>query len=140
MLRPGGRLVFNVWDRLERNVVPDAIQGIMTKFFPDRPPSPNLVSFSYCDPERIRLDLIKAGFGEVAIEFIAERNRSPSLHDSVYAYIRGSSFGQEIETRGSEWLPRVVEATTAALIARFGDGPSARAYQVVLISAVRPFH
>src|SRR5438105_15679984 len=38
VLRPGGLLVFNVWDAIEANEFPDAVTNALAKMFPKDPP------------------------------------------------------------------------------------------------------
>ena len=38
VLRPGGRLVFNVWDRIEDNVFANEVTVALAEIFPDDPP------------------------------------------------------------------------------------------------------
>ena len=39
VLRPGGALIFNVWDALPHNKLADAVQAGLANFFPDDRPS-----------------------------------------------------------------------------------------------------
>jgi ubiquinone/menaquinone biosynthesis C-methylase UbiE len=43
VLKPGGRFIFNLWDRIERNPLPDIVQRTVAALFPDAPPRSNLV-------------------------------------------------------------------------------------------------
>ncbi|TIV70448.1 MAG: methyltransferase domain-containing protein, partial [Mesorhizobium sp.] len=38
VLKPGGRFLFNVWDRIEENVFADDITNALARIFPDDPP------------------------------------------------------------------------------------------------------
>lgn len=38
MLKPGGRFVFSVWDRIEDNAFADVVSHALATMFPDDPP------------------------------------------------------------------------------------------------------
>src|SRR3990170_2793038 len=63
VLRPGGRFLFNVWDRISENEFPDVVTQALAEVFPDDPPrflarTPH----GHHDVERLRRDLEAAGF------------------------------------------------------------------------------
>src|SRR5262245_8797433 len=63
VLRPGGVLLFNVWDRLDTNEFPDTITKALAGLFPHDPPRfMARTPHGYHEPERVRLDLAAAGF------------------------------------------------------------------------------
>ena len=62
VLRPGGRFVFNVWDRIEENVFADAVTKACATVFPDDPPRfMARIPHGYFDTARIGDDLNAAG-------------------------------------------------------------------------------
>ena len=67
VLKPGGRFVFNVWDRLERNVLSQAVHEAVAQVFPHDPPRFLEVPFSWHDLSRIVRDLQAAGFGRIDV-------------------------------------------------------------------------
>ena len=75
VLKPGGRFLFNAWDRIERNPVTDiAVAGAVAALFPDDPPGFFArVPFGYHDKARIEADLRAAGFTDIAAETVAMR-------------------------------------------------------------------
>ena len=78
VLQPGGRFLFNVWDRIAENVFADAVTPALAEFFPSDPPrflarTPH----GYHDTALIRSDLAKAGFANVTIETWAEAEPRP---------------------------------------------------------------
>jgi ubiquinone/menaquinone biosynthesis C-methylase UbiE len=71
VLRPGGRFVFNAWDRLERNEVSDIVSRAVCALFPDDPPRfYERTPFGYSDPATIRGELEGAGFDRIEIETV----------------------------------------------------------------------
>ena len=63
VLRPGGRFVFSVWDRIEENEFADVVTEAVAALFPGDPP--NFLArtpHGYHDGERIGAELAAAGF------------------------------------------------------------------------------
>ena len=77
VLKPGGRFVFNVWDRLERNVLSQAVHEAVAEVFPHDPPRFLEVPFSWHDLSRIVRDLQAAGFGRHRRDRPAAREHGP---------------------------------------------------------------
>ena len=72
VLAPRGTLLFNVWDRLERNSGSAAIHHAVREALPE--PKPAFIArtpFGYNDPAAIEAELRQAGFAQVEIEQVA---------------------------------------------------------------------
>lgn len=123
VLKPGGRFLFNVWDRLDRNPVSAAVAGAVAALFPDDPPSfLDRVPFGYHDRTRIEADLREAGFGEIASDTV-EKTSIVAARDAATGLCQGSPLRAEIEARAPSGLPAATDAAAAALV-RF-DGREA---------------
>lgn len=66
VLKPGGRFLFSVWDRIEENIFADDVTNALARIFPSDPPrflarTPH----GYHDKDLIRRDLADAGFSGV---------------------------------------------------------------------------
>ena len=136
VLRPGGRFVFNVWDRLEENAVSDVAQQALAALFPDDPPGflPR-VPFGYHDEGRIREQLAAAGFGVVEVERVTVETRSPSAHEAATGLCLGSPVRAELEGRGPDAGERGVAAAAEALRRRFGDGEISGRGRALVVTA-----
>src|SRR5581483_7518803 len=100
VLKPGGRFLFNVWDRIEENVFADEVTNALATIFPSDPPrflarTPH----GYHDTALIRSELEDAGFSRVVIETKAEQSRASSPRLPAIAYCRGTVLRNEIEAR-----------------------------------------
>ena len=123
VLKPGGRFVFNVWDRIEENEFADIVTNTVKALFPADPPiflarTPH----GHHDLEKIRQDLRQAGFAEVTSETVTRRSKAANPRDPAMGYCQGSPLRSEIEARDADRLPEATDAATAALAARFGFG------------------
>jgi ubiquinone/menaquinone biosynthesis C-methylase UbiE len=84
VLRPGGRLLFNVWDRLSENEFPDVVTQALAEVFPDDPPRFMVrTPHGHHDAGQIRRDLEAAGFGDIGVEAVT--SPSPSVRARHYA-------------------------------------------------------
>jgi SAM-dependent methyltransferase len=112
VLKPGGRFLFNAWDRLDRNPVTAALGATLTALFPNDPPSFFArVPFGYHDKTRIEADLRAAGFTGIAGETVAKASRVVA-RDAATGLCEGTPLRAEIEERG-----RLDEAVAAAAVA-----------------------
>ncbi|NPV23344.1 class I SAM-dependent methyltransferase [Bradyrhizobium aeschynomenes] len=135
-LRPGGRFVFNVWDRIEDNAFPRVVHETLQQLFPDDPPQFfTRTPHGYYDTERIKADLTAAGFADIVIETVTHRSRAASAHEPAMAFCQGTPMRGEIEARGTPGLEAATQAVAEALERRFGAGPIEGAIQALVISA-----
>lgn len=134
VLRPGGRFVFSVWDRLEANPMSRAIHEAVSAQFPDDPPQfISRTPFGYNDLAAIRAGLEAAGFQDVEAETVTLETLAASAADAASGLCMGSPLRGEIEARGD--LDGVVAAVTKALTAAFGEGPIKTRGQALVITA-----
>ena len=140
VLRGGGTLLFNVWDRIEENEFADVVTAALAKLFPADPPrflarTPH----GHSDREAIVADLARAGFDAAPqIETLAARSRAASARDPAVAYCQGTPLRNEIEARGGV-VADATAACAAAIAERFGDGPVDGKIQahIVMVAAAR---
>jgi ubiquinone/menaquinone biosynthesis C-methylase UbiE len=144
VLTPGGRFIFNAWDRIEDNEVTLAVSDAVAALFPEDPPNflPR-TPHGYHDVDQIRRDVTAAGFisdgpEAVDLETIAMRSRAPSPRDPAIAYCAGTPLRNEIEARDPDRLEEAIEAATAAVAAQFGPADIDGKIQAHIITAVRP--
>jgi len=124
VLRPGGVFVFNVWDTLADNEVPDIVTAAVASIFPDDPPrflarTPH----GYHDTGVVARDLAAGGFVAAPEVFTVEaRSRAASPRIPAIAFCQGTPLRNEIEARDPARLTEATEVAAAALAQRFGTG------------------
>jgi SAM-dependent methyltransferase len=125
VLRPGGVLLFNVWDRIETNEFADVVTRALEPLFPGDPPrflarTPH----GHGDPQAIARDLAAGGFERPPrIDCVTERSRAPGPESPAIAYCQGTPLRNEIEARDASRLQEATRVATQAIAARFGHGP-----------------
>ena len=138
VLKPGGRFLFNVWDRIEESEFADVVTAALAGVFPKDPPrflarTPH----GYHDVALIRSDLAKAGFSNVTIETRAEQSRAPSPRHAAIAYCQGTPLRNEIEARDASGLEEATNRATEALAQRFGKGAIEGRIRAFVVTAER---
>jgi SAM-dependent methyltransferase len=137
VLRRGGVLLFNVWDRIEENEFADIVTKTLADIFPTDPPRfMARTPHGYCDRQAISGDLASAGFGAVpGFETMAARSRAASALEPAIAYCQGTPLRNEIEARSAAGLAGATSACAAAIVARFGAGPVDGKIQAHVVTA-----
>jgi len=137
VLRPGGQLLFNVWDSLAENPLGRITHETLAAIFPSDPPDFYRVPFGFHDVAAIRALLRVAGFGELAVESIAFTAQAPSAQHAAIGLVLGNPVLAAIQQRGGE--PEVVvAAVTAALEAQLGAGRLRAPMRAHVVSARKP--
>ena len=138
VLKPGGRFIFSVWDRLEENELSQIVSEAVAALFPEDPPRFLVrTPYAYYDIGTIRGELAEAGFSSVAAEMVQQISRAPSPREAVIGLCEGSPLRNEIEARDPTRLSAATDAAASAVAARFGHGPvSAKMQANVIVAAI----
>ena len=138
VLKPGGRFLFSVWDRIEENEFVRSVSDAVAACFPQDPPQfmPR-IPFGYYDVSAIRAALLKAGFRECAAETVSIRAEVPSARIAALGLCQGTPLRLEIEARGATALETATTVATAALEQQFGTGPIAGGMQAHIFAVTR---
>ncbi|WP_244158506.1 class I SAM-dependent methyltransferase [Caballeronia fortuita] len=123
VLRPGGALLFDVWDRIEENDFADTVTATLARVFPDDPPLfMQRTPHGYFDKEAITRDLAAAGFDDAPLfDTITRTSRASSARDAAIAYCQGTPLRNEIEARTGASLEDATSICADAIAARFGS-------------------
>jgi SAM-dependent methyltransferase len=137
VLRAGGVLLFNVWDRIEENEFADVITTALESVFPDDPPrflarTPH----GYHDIATIQQDLRGGGFVTTpSVDTLAARSTAGSARIPAMAYCQGTPLRNEIEARDKSRLGEATDIAENAIARRFGRGQVAGKIQAHVVSA-----
>jgi ubiquinone/menaquinone biosynthesis C-methylase UbiE len=137
VLRSGGVLLFNVWDRIEENEFADVITTALESVFPDDPPrflarTPH----GYHDIATIQQDLRGGGFVTTpSVDTLAARSTAGSARIPAMAYCQGTPLRNEIEARDKSRLGEATDIAENAIARRFGRGQVAGKIQAHVVSA-----
>lgn len=124
VLKPGGRYIFNVWDKIENNEFAETVTESLASVFPGDPPrflarTPH----GYFDHADITSDL-KAGGFNATLQFDTVTAKSIAQSPSIpaIAYCQGTPLRNEIESRDATLLEHATKVATSALTSQFGEG------------------
>jgi len=136
VLRPGGRFLFNVWDKISENEFADIVTEALAEVFPDDPPRfMARTPHGHHDTRRIADDLAAAGFSDIAVEAVDAVSRAATAREAAVAYCQGTPLRGEIETRDAARLEEATSRATDALTRRFGSGPVAGRMRAFVVGA-----
>ncbi len=128
VLKPGGTLIFSVWDRLEDQDFCLATQQAVCELFPDDPPLfMQRVPHGYFDQAKILADVAAGGFTNTpTFDTITEHRQASSARVPAVAFCQGTPWNHELQARAAASSITVEEMTQAAeraIAQKFGDGP-----------------
>ncbi|AWL99550.1 class I SAM-dependent methyltransferase [Bradyrhizobium amphicarpaeae] len=136
VLKPDGTFVFNVWDRIEDNVVTHEATIALAKMFPDDPPRFMVrTPHGYYDKSLIKSDLERAGFRDISIETRSETSRAPTPEYVALALCQGTPLRGEIEARDAGKLQAATDIVAEAIRTLHGSGAVDGRIQAIVIEA-----
>jgi ubiquinone/menaquinone biosynthesis C-methylase UbiE len=139
VLVPGGRFVFNVWDRLANNEVSQIVTRALAGLYPEDPPRFfERTPFGYFDAAVIRAELQATGFQRIEIDTVELASQAASAEHVAIGLCQGTPLRGEIEARDAEGLTAATASATSALKARFGAGPFENRMSALVVTAHRP--
>jgi SAM-dependent methyltransferase len=125
VLRPGGVLIFSVWDRIEENEFADTVTTALASLFPTDPPRfLARTPYGYHERPTIARDVAGGGFtASPRINTVAARSRATSARIPAVGFCQGSPLRSEIEARDVSRLGEATDVAANAIAQRFGRGP-----------------
>jgi SAM-dependent methyltransferase len=123
VLRPGGKLLFSTWDKLENNPSFFLANQHVAGYFPEEPPLFFHLPFSLYNTDLLESLTRNAGFVDVTITPTIKSCTSDSAAGVATGMLEGSPMFTAITDRDAELLPVIKSSLTAALAAEFGDKP-----------------
>ena len=138
VLKPDGRFLLSVWDRIETNEFANVVVKAVATLFPQDPPmflarTPH----GHHDTIALEVQLRTAGFRTTAVETLTRQSKSPSALSVAVGYCQGTPMQNEIEAHGTGALAAATEIAAAAIAAQYGSGPVTGRITAQLITATR---
>ena len=138
VLKPNGRFLFNVWDRIEDNEFADLVVKSVATLFPEDPPlflarTPH----GHHDTAVLEVQLRAAGFGTVTSEAVIRESTAPNALSVAIGYCQGTPMRSEIEAHDPTRLAEATEVAASAIANQFGPGPVTGKIKAHVITAVR---
>ena len=135
VLRPGGSLLFNVWDSLEQNPANLRVLEALEECFPGNPPDFLKVPFGFHDVDHIRSLMDAEGFESLRVESLSHDCRCPSAAELAMGLVRGTPLFNDLQARGAD-LTAVQQAIATHLAAFGGAAPFSCPMKAFVIQGV----
>jgi ubiquinone/menaquinone biosynthesis C-methylase UbiE len=133
VLALGGRYLFNVWDSLEHNPIPAAVQESLEELLPSNPPRfLAQTPYGWFDPKAIESTVRAGGFTSVRHDVVAFPSESSSAADAARGLIEGTPILIALSERGITDTRAIREATSDRLAAGFGKAPCRSTMQALV--------
>jgi len=137
VLRPGGRFLFNSWDRIEENEFARVVTDALATALPHDPPrflarTPH----GYHDVRQIEAELRAAGFSEMEIVSVDHRSDAAEARIPALAYCQGTPLRNEIAERDPTALEALTVHAAEAIRREFGTGAVSGKIRAHVVSAV----
>jgi ubiquinone/menaquinone biosynthesis C-methylase UbiE len=134
VLGSGGRILFNVWDAIEKNRFGMITNETIAAFFPANPPTFYRTPFAFHDRHLIRKMLETAGFRQINDVVVSTRSQSPSAEDFARGLVEGNPVINEIQARGGSG-EEVVKELAARITKNLGRRPVPVHLQAIVFEA-----
>lgn len=137
VLRPGGTLLFSVWDRIEANELAHVVTlGLEALYAQDPPRFLARTPHGHHDCAAIAAHLARAGFGSApTVATVPARSVADAAWQPAVAYCQGTPLANEIAARATATLAEATDCATEAIARRFGNGRIDAAIQAHVFEA-----
>jgi ubiquinone/menaquinone biosynthesis C-methylase UbiE len=122
VLKNGGALLFNCWDKLENNVLFYTANNIINKYFPENPPVFYHIPFSFYDTELMRHVLIKTGFKNISIDFV-EKEAISIASGAACGIVEGNPVYGFICERDPSLVDTIRNSVEKEISSKYGSDP-----------------
>jgi ubiquinone/menaquinone biosynthesis C-methylase UbiE len=135
ILRPGGILLFNTWDKLELNAASYVYRKAVKKYLEDPLPQSYKLPFSMYNDIVIRKKLQQAGFSKITIERVDKVSVSQTAKEAAKGLTKGGSIYNEIMKRNPAWIDEITAAVEKELATKYGEAPMIAPMKAVVCQA-----
>lgn len=135
VLKPGGRLLFNVWDSLEHNGFSRSVHEVVVTLDSENPPDFLSLPYAYCSVDETSGQLRDAGFSRVDAITVAKRSRAASPLDVALGLAAGSPLAAQLAARGIG--SEAVDAIAERLAQEYGPAEISAPMQAIVFEAAQ---
>ncbi|MDH5763907.1 MAG: class I SAM-dependent methyltransferase [Nitrospinota bacterium] len=138
VLKPGGNLIFNVWDSLEHNPCAAIAHETICRFFDNDPPQFLKTPFGFFDIDHIQNLMTRAGFINFEVHTVSETAEGISAATIAKGFVEGNPGIIEINERATAESAEVTRAVEKAIENAFGPPPLKIPLQELVFTATKP--
>jgi SAM-dependent methyltransferase len=123
VLRPGGKFLFNTWDKIENNGAIYVGNQIICSYFPDHPPTYYRLPFLLHQPDLIQTTLVATGFKNIKTTAVEKEGVSPSAHEAAIGIVQGNPIHNHIVQKDPKLVEVIRKAVEQKIAEAYGDHP-----------------
>ncbi|HKC36154.1 MAG TPA: class I SAM-dependent methyltransferase [Chitinophagaceae bacterium] len=123
VLKTGGKLIYNTWNKVETNVAIHEGRVIIESYFGDNPPIFYNVPFSMHDDRELTTLTRRAGFKSITTRLVKKEGISPSAADLAKGMVEGNPVYLAILERDPSLINTIKEHIQKVLAEKLGDKP-----------------
>jgi len=137
VLKPGGKLLFTTWNRVETNEALHEGRLIIESYFEDNPPIFYNVPFSMYNEQGL-IDLVtERGFKDVKTELVKKQGVSSSAGDLAKGMVEGNPVYLAIIERNPSLVNVIKEQIRKVLAKKFGDKPLTSPLEAWVVEGIK---
>ncbi|MBI3651535.1 MAG: methyltransferase domain-containing protein [Acidobacteria bacterium] len=137
VLKDDGIFLFNVWDKLANNPLPQLAMETVNEIFQNDPPKFYEIPFGFYDAEEITAMLKAVGFRDLQVEVLSKSCVSPTASAMAKGLVEGNPIIGAIQERGTPSVAEVEAMLAARIAAKFGDRPMQTTMQALVFECRR---
>jgi SAM-dependent methyltransferase len=122
VLKKGGVLYFNTWDKIENNGVAHIASQVVTRYFDNSPPQFYTIPFSMYQSDQLESLSLGNGFSGVKVDFVRKEGRGPA-HDAAKGFVEGNPIYIEILEKDPDAVETITELIRKEISSTFGGDP-----------------
>lgn len=123
VLKHGGKLIYNTWDKAEANEAIHEGRVIIESYFGDDPPVFYNIPFSMYDDRELTTLTRRAGFKNITTTLVKKEGISPSAADLAKGMVEGNPVYLAIIERAPSLINTIKEQIQKVVTEKFGDRP-----------------
>ncbi len=134
VLRPGGRILFNTWDKIQFNDFARIAHEVIGKMFESDPPAFYKIPFGFYDHFEIRTLLRNAGFYDIGLSTVEMKVQSEASA-AAKGMVEGNPISDEIKSRLGMDIKEATERVERAIASDLGQRMSKGQARAIIVGA-----
>ncbi|KEI70538.1 class I SAM-dependent methyltransferase [Endozoicomonas elysicola] len=134
VLKPNGKLLFSVWDTLEKNTLSFHFYNKAARYFDGNLPQFHKLPHNCASLDYLKTELEAAGFMGIQISVVQKKTANCSANEAATSIITGTPVFFEFQEKGLSHS-QIIKEMTEELQAVFGDDLSGLTRQALFIEA-----
>jgi ubiquinone/menaquinone biosynthesis C-methylase UbiE len=138
VLKPGGKLIFSVWDELSKNPRPAIIQQVLLELMGDEAPDMSEKGpYSFFDTDQITSMMTKAGFEHFHFDIVQKSSYYKDVDDIILGFVDGSPLSSFLDKQSQAFREDLIQKLRKALTAQFERYGWEVSMQAIIVEAIK---